>query len=315
VSSRILLTGSTGLVGSSILKKLILDRRNERLILNPGRVNLDLRDRVAVFEYFKKYEPDTVINCAAVVGGILDNRKNPVRYGTDNILIQTNLLDASYIFGVEKFIYFGSSCIYPKGINKPIKESQLFSGELEESNLNFASAKLAVISLLESYSKQYNLYKWITVIPTSIYGVNDRFHTTSNHVIPALIEKFSTAVKLEKKEVEMIGDGSPLREFLNSEDLADAILLLLKLEKYEYTRYNIGSGTETSISNLSKMICKSLDYKGKVNWGTSADNGVNRKFLDSSRIENLSFKTKIKLEDGIFEVVKHYKSLMDKRSV
>ena len=309
MSSRILLTGSAGLIGSSIKNKLLLEGKDESLILNPERDSLDLRDRVAVFKYFKKYKPDTIINCAAAVGGILGNRKNPVRYGTDNILIQTNLLDASYIFEVEKFIFFGSSCIYPKGIRNPIQENQLFSGELEESNLTFASAKLSGISLLEAYSRQYNLNKWITVIPTSIYGINDRFHTTTNHVIPALIEKFSLAVKLKKKRIEMIGDGSPLREFLNSEDLVDAISILLRLEEYEHRRYNIGSGTETSISNLTKIICNAFEYNGEVNWGTSLDNGVNRKFLDSSRIENLGFKTKINLEDGILEVIKHYKAL------
>jgi GDP-L-fucose synthase len=314
MNRNILLTGHEGLVGSSILKKLSLDLRGEELILKPSKNTLDLRDRVAVFRYFKKNKPNTVINCAAVVGGIIGNREKPVMYGSDNILIQTNLLDASYLFGVERFIFLGSSCIYPRGIHSPLQENQLFSGELDKSNLTFASAKLAGISLLEAYAKQYNLNKWITLIPTSIYGNNDKFNTKSNHVIPALIEKFYKAVKLERKEVEMIGDGSPLREFLHSDDLAEAVSKLIILENYKDNRYNIGSGTEISILSLAKIIADLVGYDGKIIWGNPLDNGVKRKFLDSSRIEALGFSPKVKLEFGISEVVKHFIVLMKKRN-
>lgn len=308
MKKRLLITGSSGLVGSSISKVFKVRTEGTLQLLCPSRQELDLTDRTAVFDYFETNRPDIVVNCAAEVGGILANKLSPISYGSNNSQIQVNVLDASYLYKVNKFLFFGSSCIYPISTTFPLQEDNLFSGTLDASNRAFASAKLAGISLLEAYRSQFDLSNWITVIPTSIYGPNDCFDVSKNHVIPALVSKIYTAKVAGINELEMYGDGTALREFLFNEDLAEAIYLLLSQKEFKYPRYNIGSGSEISISQLVKIISEKLEFKPKLRWGSKLENGVQRKLIDSSRIFELGFMPKYTLESGIEKVIESYLS-------
>lgn len=291
------------MVGSSCIRKLTqLGYTN---ILNPNSSELDLTDQKKVKNFFKKEKPDIVINSAAKVGGILANNTFPYEFLLQNMQIQNNIIESAYLFDVKKLIFLGSSCIYPKFSNQPIKEEYLLTGDLEPTNQWYAIAKISGLKLVEALNIQYDR-KYVSLMPTNLYGYNDNFNPEFSHVIPALIRKFHYS-KITKNEVVLYGSGKPLREFLFVDDLVDAIILAIEKD-IKPGLYNVGSGQEISIENLSKLIKEVVGFEGEVLWDTSKPDGTPRKLLDSSRINSLGWKPKVKLKDGLN---KTYKWFMD----
>lgn len=300
---KIFIAGGSGMVGSSCIRKLTqLGYTN---ILNPNSSELDLTDQKKVKNFFKKEKPDIVINSAAKVGGILANNTFPYEFLLQNMQIQNNIIESAYLFDVKKLIFLGSSCIYPKFSNQPIKEEYLLTGDLEPTNQWYAIAKISGLKLVEALNIQYDR-KYVSLMPTNLYGYNDNFNPEFSHVIPALIRKFHYS-KITKNEVVLYGSGKPLREFLFVDDLVDAIILAIEKD-IKPGLYNVGSGQEISIENLSKLIKEVVGFEGEVLWDTSKPDGTPRKLLDSSRINSLGWKPKVKLKDGL---TKTYKWFMD----
>jgi GDP-L-fucose synthase len=291
---KILVAGGSGLVGSAIVRKLKKIYPN---VISLSSKDLNLLDRDATFSYLENSRPDVVICAAAKVGGIGANDTFPVDFLSDNLRIQTNLIDAAHHSNVEKFIFLGSSCIYPKLAKQPIKESELLNGYLEPTNSAYAIAKIAGIELIKSYRKQYNR-NWISLMPANLYGPGDNFNTKTGHVLPSLINKFYQAKMDNLQSVELWGDGSPFREFLHVDDLSDAVIHCMKhYNKSEHL--NIGSGEEVSIKDLAQIIQKVVDFKGVITWNSKMPNGTPRKILDSTNVKNLGWSPKITLTDGI----------------
>ena len=258
---------------------------------------IDLTDRKVVFEEIQSNKPDALIIAAAKVGGIGANSSMPVDFLSVNLQIQTNLLDAAHKANINKVLFLGSSCIYPKFAPQPITESALLTGELEATNESYAIAKIAGLKLVEAYRRQFG-HHWISAMPTNLYGPRDNFDLETAHVLPALIHRFHEAKVNNAKEVEIWGDGSPLREFLYVGDLARACLVLLN-QYDDSVAINMGSGLEISIEQLAKMISKVVDYSGEIVFNKSRPNGTPRKLLDSSKIAQLGWSPQVKLEDGI----------------
>lgn len=260
---------------------------------------LDLTDRVQVFAELATIKPDALIIAAAKVGGIGANSSLPVDFLSINLQIQTNLLDGAFAADITKVLFLGSSCIYPRLAPQPIPESALLTGELEKSNEPYAIAKIAGLKLVEGYRKQFGRH-WISAMPTNLYGPRDNFELESSHVLPALIHRFHSAKIANANEVQIWGDGTPLREFLFVEDLARACLMLL--EKYdENIAINIGSGDEISILELSKLIARIVRFQGQINFDSSHPNGTPRKLVDCSKISKLGWSSLVSLEDGILK--------------
>ena len=291
---KILVAGGSGLVGSAIVRKLKKIYPN---VISLSSKDLNLLDRDATFSYLENSRPDVVICAAAKVGGIGANDTFPVDFLSDNLRIQTNLIDAAHHSNVEKFIFLGSSCIYPKLAKQPIKESELLNGYLEPTNSAYAIAKIAGIELIKSYRKQYNR-NWISLMPANLYGPGDNFNTKTGHVLPSLINKFYQAKMDNLQSVELWGDGSPFREFLHVDDLSDAVIHCMKhYNKSEHL--NNGSGEEVSIKDLAQIIQKVVDFRGVITWNPKMPNGTPRKILDSTNVKNLGWSPKITLTDGI----------------
>ena len=269
---------------------------------------LDLTDRKVVFEEIQSSKPDALIIAAAKVGGIGANSSMPVDFLSINLQIQTNLLDAAHKANINKVLFLGSSCIYPKFTPQPIPESALLTGELEPTNEPYAIAKIAGLKLVEAYRRQFG-HPWISAMPTNLYGPRDNFDLETAHVLPALIHRFHDAKENNANKVEIWGDGSPLREFLYVGDLARACLVLLN-QYDDSVAINIGSGQEISIEQLAKLISKVVDYSGEIVFNESRPNGTPRKLLDSSKIAHLGWSPQVKLEDGIVSTydwyIKHY---------
>ena len=309
-NSTIFVSGHRGMVGSSILNKL--EKLNFSSILTEQRKNLDLTNQPEVFEYFKKNKPDCVIMAAAKVGGINANNKFRAEFIYENILIQSNLIHTSHLFGVKKLIFLGSSCIYPKNCAQPMKEEFLLGGPLEPTNEPYAIAKISGIKMCESYYRQYNR-NFISLMPTNLYGPNDNYDLNTSHVLPALIRKFYNAKLKESKTVEIWGTGKPLREFLHVDDLADAVIFaLLNVEsKFLYdhlkiSHLNIGSGEEISIKDLAFLIMKTMNLNLKIFFNKEMPDGTPRKLLDVSRINKLGWKKNISLKQGIKMTIDDY---------
>lgn len=297
----ILVAGGSGLVGSAVVREL---RKKNKDVIGVSSKDLNLLDRDKTFKFFKEIKPNVVIDAAAKVGGIGGNNTYPVEYLTENIQIQSNLMDAAHSVGVEKLLFLGSSCIYPRNCAQPIKEEYILTGELEETNSAYAVAKIAGIELIKSYRKEYG-YSWISAMPTSIYGPNDNFDLESSHVVPALIRKILNAKRNNLHEVVLWGTGSPLREFLHVDDLARAILVCL--EKYNDPQHiNIGSGIEISIKNLALKISNQVEFNGEIKWDTNRPDGTPRKVLDTTKISNLGWKPIISLDQGIRSTLDWY---------
>ena len=297
----ILVAGGSGLVGSAIVREL---KRLNQDVVGISSKDIDLLDRYKTFEYIKNLKPTAIINSAAKVGGIGGNNSYPVEFLSQNLQIQSNLMDAAHAAKVSKFVFLGSSCIYPRDCAQPIKEEYLLTGELEQTNSAYAVAKIAGIELIKSYRKEYR-YKWISVMPTNMYGPNDNFDLENGHVLPVLIRKFIEAKRSETSQVTLWGSGSSLREFLHVDDFAKAVLLCM--EKYDNSQQvNIGSGHEVSIKELADKISKAVGFNGEIIWDLNKPDGTMRKVLDSSKITKLGWKPSITLDQGILATVEWY---------
>jgi len=302
LKKKIYVSGHTGMVGSAITSEL-KNNGYKNLILKdyPG---LDLIRQKEVEEFFKTEKPDVVIVAAAKVGGILANNTYRAEFIYDNLMIEANIIHNAYKAGVEKLIFLGSSCIYPKLAPQPLKEEYLLSDYLEFTNEPYAIAKIAGIKLCENYYRQYGS-NFFSVMPTNLYGPNDNFDLQTSHVLPAFIRKFHEAQEKNEKEVVTWGTGKPLREFLYVEDLADAILFLMEnvnaedLYEKGITHLNVGTGKDISIDGLANMISEIVGFKGSINHDTSKPDGTPRKLLDVSRINSLGWKHKTELREGI----------------
>jgi len=297
----ILVAGATGLAGSAIIRELT---RLNKEVIGISSKDLNLLDRDATFNFFDRMKPDVVIDAAAKVGGIGANNAFPVEFLSNNIQIQTNLMDASHSVGVDRFIFLGSNCIYPKNCPQPIKEEYILTGLLEPTNSAYAIAKLAGIELIKSYRKEYG-HRWISVMPVNLYGPNDNFDLESSHVFPALIRKFVDAVQNEDEVVTIWGTGNPLREFLHADDLAKAIVVCLA--KYDSDQQiNIGTGIDIAIRDLAHKIAKITGFQGELSWDFSREDGTPQKILDIQKITNLGWKPSISLDQGIKLTVEWY---------
>ena len=298
----IVIAGSTGLVGSAITRALI---GRGQSVIGINRKVVDLLDRKATFEFINAAKPDLVIDAAAIVGGIAANNNFPVDFLSKNIQMQSNLMDAAHAANVERFVFLGSSCIYPRDCAQPIKEEYLMTGPLEQTNSAYAVAKIAGIELIRSYRKQFNR-KWISLMPTNMYGPNDNFDLESSHVLPALINRFVTATKNGDRTVTLWGTGSPKREFLHVDDLATATLLAV--EKYDDGAHlNVGTGEDLPIADLALMISRLSGFSGKIEWDSSKPDGTPRKVLDVTKMKNLGWAPAISLEAGIASTIEWFK--------
>jgi GDP-L-fucose synthase len=290
----ILVAGGSGLVGSAIVREL---KRLNQDVIGVSSKDVDLLDRDKTFEFIKNLKPTTIIDSAAKVGGIGGNNSYPVEFLSQNLQIQSNLMDAAHAAKVSKFVFLGSSCIYPRDCAQPIKEEYLLSGELEPTNSAYAVAKIAGIELIKSYRKEYG-YKWISVMPTNMYGPYDNFDLENGHVLPVLIRKFVEAKRSGSAEVTLWGSGSPLREFLHVDDFAKAVVICM--DKYDDSLHiNVGSGYEISVKDLASKISQTVGFSGGIKWDSSNPDGTLRKVLDSSKISKLGWKPQISLDLGI----------------
>ena len=297
----ILVAGGSGLVGSAIVREL---KRLNKDVVGISSKDVDLLDRKKTFEFINNLKPTAIIDSAAKVGGIGGNNSYPVEFLSQNLQIQSNLMDAAHAAKVSKFVFLGSSCIYPKDCAQPIKEEYLLTGALEQTNSAYAVAKIAGIELIKSYRKEYG-YKWISLMPTNMYGPNDNFDLENGHVLPVLIRKFIEAKRSGSGKVNLWGSGAPLREFMHVDDFAKAVLVCM--DKYDdSTQINVGSGHEVSIKDLASKISNTVGFNDEIIWDSSKPDGTMRKVLDSSKIANLGWKPLISLDQGIASTVEWY---------
>ncbi|WP_246539217.1 GDP-L-fucose synthase family protein [Litoribacter ruber] len=292
--SCIFLAGHRGMVGSAVLRAL--KAHGYENILAKTSSELDLRNQNQVNSFFQKHQPSIVIDAAARVGGILANRDYPYQFLMENMLIQNNLIDASVRQGVEKFIFLGSSCIYPKHAPQPLKEEYLLTGPLEETNSWYALAKIAGVKACEAIRKQFGK-EFVSLMPTNLYGPHDNFDLHTSHVLPAMIRKFHEA-KEEGSAVELWGTGTPMREFLHVDDMASAILFAMENTLPE-SIYNVGTGKDLSIKDLASMIQRITAHHGPIHFDPTKPDGTPRKLLDVSKLINAGWKAKIGLEEGV----------------
>jgi GDP-L-fucose synthase len=294
---KIYVAGHKGLVGSAIVRAIESDSQHSWI--GQARSELDLLDRKAVFKYLANEKPDAVVIAAAKVGGIHANDTYPVQFLSENLQIETNLMDAAHAAGIPRLLFLGSSCVYPKLAQQPIKEEYLLTGELEKTNEAYALAKISGLKLVQAYRKQYG-HKWISAMPTNMYGPGDNFDLENSHVLPALIRKFHDAKTQGAGSVTLWGTGSPKREFLHSDDLGRACLFLL--ENYDdKVAINVGVGDDLPIKELAELIKEIVGFDGVVEWDTSKPDGTPRKLLDVSRIKAIGFVPEKNLKEGISE--------------
>lgn len=300
---RIYVAGHRGLVGSAIVRAI--QSGTNHSWVGQSRSGLNLLDRKAVFEYVASEKPDAVVIAAAKVGGIHANNTYPVQFLSENLQIETNLMDAAHAAGIPRLLFLGSSCVYPKLAKQPIKEEYLLTGELEKTNEAYAVAKISGLKLVQAYRKQYG-HKWISAMPTNIYGPGDNFDPENSHVLPALIGKFSEAKESSSNAVKIWGSGTARRDFLHSDDLAGACLFLL--ENYDDdVAVNIGTGGDISIRDLADIIKSTVGFEGEIEWDNSKPTGTPRKLLDVSRLSRLGWHADIELHQGISATYKWYK--------
>ena len=298
----IVVAGATGLAGSAIVRAF---EKAGKEVVGINRSVVDLLDLQATKKFLKDVAPSMVIDAAARVGGIGANNAFPVEFLTDNIRIQSNLMDASHEAKVGRFIFLGSSCIYPRDCSQPIKEEYLMTGPLETTNSAYAIAKIAGIELINSYRKEYG-HKWISLMPTNLYGPNDNFELQGSHVLPAFIRRFVEATEKNAPPETLWGTGTPKREFLHVDDLANAVLIAS--EKYDSSMHlNIGSGQDLSIKELAELVVDIAGYKGEIKWDSSKPDGTPRKVLDVTKAKSLGWAPAITLRDGIASAMNWYK--------
>ena len=322
LSEKIFVAGASGMAGSAICRSLIKNGygiTNGGKILKPSRKDLDLLDTNKVREWFKINKPTVVIIAAAKVGGILANSKYPAQFLLDNLKIQNNLIENSWQTGVKRLLFLGSSCIYPKFANQPIKEEALLTGQLEETNHWYAIAKISGIKLCEALRKQYN-FDAISLMPTNLYGQGDNYHPQNSHVMASFIRKFYEASENSSPSVTCWGTGEPLREFLHVDDLADAVLFALEnwdpssinapkdQNNMPLNILNVGTGEEISIKELALKISRLFNYKGLIVWDKKKPDGTPRKLLNIKKIKDLGWKPKITLEEGIKAAIESFET-------
>jgi GDP-L-fucose synthase len=292
---RIYVAGHRGLVGSALVREI--EKHSEHTWIGKSRSELDLLDRKAVFDFLASEKPDAVIIAAAKVGGIMANSTYPVEFLSENLQIETNLIDGAHAAEIDKLLFLGSSCIYPKLAPQPIKEEYLLTGPLEASNEPYALAKISGLKLVQAYRREYGR-EWVSAMPSNVFGPGDNFDEKTSHVLPALIGKFHTAMKAGSKSVTVWGSGTPKREFMYSEDLAGACIFLL--EKYnDDSHINVGTGTDLSISELAQTIAEVVGFEGEIHFDTSKPDGTPRKLLDVSKLSALGWQSSIELIEGI----------------
>lgn len=292
---KIYVAGHKGLVGSAIVRKIEQDGVHSWI--GKSRVELDLFNYENVLEFLNVEKPDAVVIAAAKVGGIGANSKFPVEFLNENLRIELNLMEASHIVGVPRLLFLGSSCIYPKYANQPIEESELLSGPLEPTNEPYAIAKIAGLKMVKAYATQYG-HDWIAAMPTNIYGPHDNFDINSGHVLPALIAKFHNAKISNISKVPLWGTGTPRREFLHSDDLAEACLHLLEVS-HSPEHVNVGTGTDVTIKDLAETIKEIVGFQGEIEFDPSMPDGTPRKLLCVDKINDLGWHSKIELRKGI----------------
>lgn len=300
---KIYIAGYTGMVGSSLARKLNKEGYNN--LLYRSSAALDLRNQQAVKDFFAAEKPDYVFLAAAKVGGIFSNNTYRAEFIYENLMIEANVIDAAYRNNVKKLCFLGSSCIYPKLAPQPLKEEYLLTGLLEQTNEPYAIAKIAGIKMSEAYRDQYGA-DFISVMPTNLYGPNDNYHPQNAHVLPALIRKFHEAAKNNSDTVTVWGTGTPRREFLHTDDFADACILLM--QQYSGKEFvNIGYGEDITIKDLAHLIKKITGFNGEIIFDTSKPDGTPRKLMDVSKLSKLGWKPKISLEEGIESVYEEFK--------
>lgn len=304
-NSKILILGSNGLVGSAIKRELL--KEDYISVLAPTRKELNLLNQKETNDYFQKHKPNYVFMAAAKVGGIQANNTYRADFIVENLMIQTNVFQAAFESDVEKFLFLGSSCIYPKKCPQPIKEEYLLTSQLEETNEPYAIAKIAGLKMAENYRRQYRR-QFLSVMPSNLYGINDNFHKENSHVIPGLIARMSEAIQKKKEVFEIWGTGTPKREFLYIDDLSQACIFLMKADMELPYYINIGSGKEISIKDLAILIAKLMEFKGKIIENRSYPDGTMRKLLDISKIKSLGWSPKTSLEEGLKKTIDFYRS-------
>ena len=304
-TAKIYIAGHRGMVGSGLERKLRKEGYNN--IVTRTSSELDLRNQQAVNDFFEKEKPAYVVLAAAKVGGIHANNTYRAEFIYDNLMIEANIIHAAYLNKVTKLLFLGSSCIYPKMAPQPLKEEYLLSGYLEPTNQPYAIAKIAGIEMCDSYRAQYGC-NFISAMPTNLYGTNDNYHPENSHVLPALIRRIVLAKKNNESTVTIWGTGTPRREFLHVDDLADACYFLLQ-NYNEQGLVNIGCGTDISIKELVELIVAEVGYEGELVFDTTKPDGTPRKLMDTSKINNLGWQAKIELTDGIKKTVKEFLNL------
>lgn len=308
-NKKVYLAGHTGMVGSAILREL--QNRGYKNIITKDLSDLDLRNQASVNKFFEETLPEIVIIAAAKVGGILANNTYRAEFLYDNLMIEANLVHASFLNKIDKVVFLGSSCIYPKLASQPLKEEYLLSDYLEFTNEPYAIAKIAGIKLCENYYRQYGC-NYISAMPTNLYGPNDNFNLETSHVLPALIRKFHEAKVEEKESVIIWGTGNPLREFMYVEDLANAIVFMMEnidakdLYDNNITHINVGSGKDITISDLAKLISEIVGFNGKIEYDSNKPDGTPRKLLDVTRLNSLGWKYNTELKEGIQKTYKWF---------
>ncbi len=302
--TRVFVAGHHGMVGSAIVRKLALDKTVE--IVARNRDELDLTSQKDVANFFQAQNVEQVYLAAAKVGGIVANNTYPAEFIYENLMIQSNIIHSAHLAGVQKLLFLGSSCIYPKLADQPMSEKSLLTGKLEETNEPYAIAKIAGIKLCESYNRQYDR-DFRSVMPTNLYGPNDNFHPKNSHVIPGLIRRFHEAQENNLSEVVAWGTGKPLREFLYVDDMAAASIHVMRLARSHYEKHtepmlshiNIGTGVDCSIRELVENVAKVVGYEGKIVFDSSKPDGTPRKLMDVSRLKSLGWQYQVSLEDGL----------------
>ena len=300
LDSKIYIAGHKGMVGSACWRAL--EAKGYKNIIGYSSKELDLRDQRVVYDMLEREIPDAIIDAAAKVGGILANSTYPFEFLLDNMLIQNNLIKAAHELDIKKFIFLGSSCIYPKMALQPLKEEYLLTGPLEETNQWYALAKISGVKLIEALKYQYNR-DYVSLMPTNLYGPGDNYDLETSHVLPAMLRKFHEAKENHNMDLVLWGSGKPLREFLHVDDLANAVVFCLE-NLLKENLYNVGSGNEISIKELALLIKKIVGYNGEIRWDNSKSDGTPRKLLDSCKMNDLGWKAKIDLKKGINEVYK-----------
>ncbi len=293
--SKIFVAGHRGLVGSAIVRALT--KAGYKIIITRTRAELDLMDAVAVADFFKKEKPEFVFDAAARVGGIMANKEFPAEFIRENLTIQNNIIHHAYISGVKKMVFLGSVCIYPKFAAEPVNEDSLLTRELEPTNRAYAIAKIAGIVMCQSYNQQYGT-NFVSVMPTNLYGPHDNFDLKTSHVLPALIRKFYEAKLCGDNSITLWGTGSPRREFMHADDMADACIFVMN--NYDGSDIlNIGVGYDITIKEVAELIKKITGFKGSIEWDTSKPDGTPRRLLDSNRLTKLGWKAQVSLQAGL----------------